>query len=65
MAGKLSDKRKRISSAQSKELIAQVQEIADKNGLSFTDALRLAMEAFVKANANANENKNTNAKTEK
>lgn len=47
MANKLSDGKRRISSAQDKKLIAKVQKLADEMNITFTDALKMALENLI------------------
>jgi len=47
MPNKLSDTKQRISSSQEKKLVRRVKAIANEQGMSFTEALRLAMEKLV------------------
>ena len=47
MPNKLSDSKQRISSSQEKKLLSRVKAIAKEQGMSFTEALRLAMEKLV------------------
>lgn len=55
MPNKLSDTKQRISSSQEKKLVRRVKAIANEQGMTFTEALRLSMEKF----ATEYENKKT------
>jgi len=52
MANKLSAEKKRISSAQDRKLVERVQKIADKMNITFTDALKLALENLISEHEN-------------
>ncbi len=47
MPNKLADTKQRISSSQDKKLIERVQLIAESEGISFTEALKRALEKLV------------------
>ena len=58
MPGKLADNKQRISSSQEKKLVERVQKIAHAEGISFTEALRRALEKLVEDYEIDKKNKN-------
>lgn len=58
MPGKLADNKQRISSSQEKKLVERVQKIAHAEGISFTEALRRALEKLVEDYESDKKNKN-------